>query len=71
MENEECIILWDFTIPTDRVIFSPATCSMTRNSNSLKIIPKFGRVDAVRFARQYCDAGKFGYLLQSLSKSPQ
>ena len=24
------------------VFFSPATCSMTRNSNSLKIIPKFG-----------------------------
>ena len=35
------------------VFFSPATCSMTRNSNSLKIMPKFGRVDAVRFSFFY------------------
>ena len=35
------------------VFFSPATCSMTRNSNSLKIVPKLGRVDAVRFSFFY------------------
>ena len=35
------------------VFFSPATCSMTRNSNSLKILLKFGRVDAVRFSFLY------------------
>ena len=35
------------------VFFPPATCSMTRDSNSLKILPKFGRVDAVRFSFLY------------------
>ena len=35
------------------VFFSPATFSITRNSNSLKIIPKFGRVDTVRFSFFY------------------
>ena len=50
------------------VFLPPTTCSMTRNSNSLKIVPKFGRVDAVRFSFFYSIVSVWNSLPDSIVK---